>query len=71
MGNAGNLKSTRAGVLSHPDASHLVFLCLSPVLFHFQSKIFTRTPTIYLDFKLKQGAKHAQPIPKGKANYSQ
>lgn len=30
-----------------------------------KSKIFTRTPTIYLDFKLKQGAKHSQPIPKG------
>lgn len=32
----------------------------------FQSKIYTRTPTIYLDFKLKGGAKHMQPVPKGK-----
>ncbi|XP_072672739.1 pirin isoform X3 [Canis lupus baileyi] len=30
-----------------------------------QSKIYTRTPTLYLDFKLDQGAKHSQPIPKG------
>ncbi|XP_036768823.2 pirin isoform X3 [Manis pentadactyla] len=29
-----------------------------------QSKIYTRTPTLYLDFKLDQGAKHSQPIPK-------
>ncbi|XP_064429854.1 pirin isoform X14 [Mirounga angustirostris] len=30
-----------------------------------QSKIYTRTPTLYLDFKLDHGAKHCQPIPKG------
>ncbi|XP_053747794.1 pirin isoform X5 [Panthera pardus] len=30
-----------------------------------QSKIYTRTPTLYLDFKLDHGAKHSQPIPKG------
>ncbi|XP_056591313.1 pirin isoform X2 [Triplophysa dalaica] len=30
-----------------------------------KSKIYTRTPTIYLDFKLKGGAKHMQPVPKG------
>nr|XP_038955819.1 pirin isoform X2 [Rattus norvegicus] len=29
------------------------------------SKVYTRTPTLYLDFKLDQGAKHSQPIPKG------
>lgn len=33
--------------------------------FSFQSKVYTRTPTLYLDFKLDQGAKHSQPIPKG------
>uniref|UniRef100_A0A8C1H628 Pirin n=1 Tax=Cyprinus carpio carpio TaxID=630221 RepID=A0A8C1H628_CYPCA len=30
-----------------------------------KSKIYTRTPTMYLDFVLKEGAKHLQPIPKG------
>ncbi|XP_064878754.1 pirin isoform X1 [Oncorhynchus nerka] len=30
-----------------------------------QSKIFTRTPTLYLDFKLDVGAKHVQPVPSG------
>ncbi|XP_054363276.2 pirin isoform X2 [Mirounga angustirostris] len=29
-----------------------------------KSKIYTRTPTLYLDFKLDHGAKHCQPIPK-------
>ncbi|XP_059014384.1 pirin [Mustela lutreola] len=30
-----------------------------------KSKIYTRTPTLYLDFKQDAGAKHCQPIPKG------
>ncbi|XP_065268475.1 pirin isoform X3 [Emys orbicularis] len=30
-----------------------------------KSKIYTRTPTLYLDFKLEKGAKHIQPVPKG------
>ncbi|KAM9041483.1 pirin isoform 2-T2 [Megaptera novaeangliae] len=30
-----------------------------------KSKIYTYTPTLYLDFKLGQGAKHSHPIPKG------
>ncbi|XP_031669265.1 pirin isoform X2 [Oncorhynchus kisutch] len=30
-----------------------------------QSKVFTRTPTLYLDFKLDGGAKHVQPVPSG------
>ncbi|KAM9668850.1 pirin isoform X2 [Muntiacus reevesi] len=30
-----------------------------------KSKIYTYTPTLYLDFKLDQGAKHVQSIPKG------
>ncbi|XP_053562052.1 pirin isoform X1 [Bombina bombina] len=30
-----------------------------------KSKVYTRTPTLYLDFKLKKGAKHTQEIPKG------
>uniref|UniRef100_A0A2K6KMY3 Pirin n=1 Tax=Rhinopithecus bieti TaxID=61621 RepID=A0A2K6KMY3_RHIBE len=30
-----------------------------------KSKVYTRTPTLYLDFKLDPGAKHSQPIPKG------
>ncbi|KAM4795012.1 pirin [Rhinophrynus dorsalis] len=30
-----------------------------------KSKVYTRTPTLYLDFKLEKGAKHTQPVPKG------
>ncbi|XP_030580977.1 pirin [Archocentrus centrarchus] len=30
-----------------------------------KSKIYTRTPTLYLDFKLQAGAVHVQPVPKG------
>ncbi|XP_072850449.2 pirin [Pogona vitticeps] len=30
-----------------------------------KSKVYTRTPTLYLDFKLENGAKHSQPVPKG------
>ncbi|XP_022418425.1 pirin isoform X1 [Delphinapterus leucas] len=30
-----------------------------------KSKSYTHTPTLYLDFRLGQGAKHSQPIPKG------
>uniref|UniRef100_A0A3B4DWP3 Pirin n=1 Tax=Pygocentrus nattereri TaxID=42514 RepID=A0A3B4DWP3_PYGNA len=31
-----------------------------------KSKIYTRTPTTYLDFRLKEGANHVQPVPSGK-----
>ncbi|XP_007431933.1 pirin [Python bivittatus] len=30
-----------------------------------KAKVYTHTPTLYLDFKLIKGAKHTQPIPKG------
>ncbi|XP_041115047.1 pirin isoform X2 [Polyodon spathula] len=30
-----------------------------------KSKVYTRTPTMYLDFKLEKGAKHVQPVPIG------
>ncbi|XP_019935173.1 pirin [Paralichthys olivaceus] len=30
-----------------------------------KSKVFTRTPTLYLDFKLQAGALHVQPVPSG------
>ncbi|MGH0145529.1 UNVERIFIED_CONTAM: hypothetical protein FKN15_043187 [Acipenser sinensis] len=31
-----------------------------------KSKVYTRTPTMYLDFKLEKGAKHVQPVPIGR-----
>lgn len=30
-----------------------------------KSKVFTRTPTMYLDLKLQPGAQHLQPVPSG------
>ncbi|XP_077150297.1 pirin isoform X2 [Ranitomeya variabilis] len=30
-----------------------------------KSKVYTRTPTLYLDFKLEKGAKFTQAVPKG------
>ncbi|XP_032812525.1 pirin isoform X1 [Petromyzon marinus] len=30
-----------------------------------KSKVYTRTPTMYLDFRLAQGATHSQPVPQG------
>ncbi|XP_039600990.1 pirin [Polypterus senegalus] len=30
-----------------------------------KSKVYTRTPTMYLDFRLEKGAKHVQPVPVG------
>ncbi|XP_068126889.1 pirin-like isoform X2 [Hyperolius riggenbachi] len=30
-----------------------------------KSKVYTRTPTLYLDFKIQKGAKHTQEVPKG------
>ncbi|RXM96853.1 Pirin [Acipenser ruthenus] len=33
-----------------------------------KSKVYTRTPTMYLDFKLEKGAKHVQPVPIGPDN---
>ncbi|KAI3377487.1 hypothetical protein L3Q82_008668, partial [Scortum barcoo] len=30
-----------------------------------KSKVFTRTPTLYLDFRLQAGALHVQPVPSG------
>ncbi|XP_060890972.1 pirin isoform X2 [Labrus mixtus] len=30
-----------------------------------KSKVYTRTPTLYLDFRLQAGALHVQPVPSG------
>jgi len=44
-----------------------LLLCVVVLTFYFccQSKVYTRTPTMYLDFMLKEGAKYVQPVPKG------
>jgi hypothetical protein len=45
------------------------YKCL--VLFFVQSKIFTRTPTLYLDLKLDGGAKQVQPVPSGETIFTE
>ncbi|XP_033057309.1 pirin [Trachypithecus francoisi] len=52
-----NLTSTHTGLLKPVTTD---FHVAKP-----ESKVYTRTPTLYLDFKLDPGAKHSQPIPKG------
>ncbi|XP_038249383.1 LOW QUALITY PROTEIN: pirin [Dermochelys coriacea] len=34
-----------------------------------KSKVYTHTPTLYLDFRLDKGAKHIQPGPKGRKDF--
>ncbi|XP_030627530.1 pirin [Chanos chanos] len=48
-----------------PSKDGVTVAVISGEAFGVKSKIYTRTPTVYLDFKLKQGAKHMQPVPQG------
>ncbi|XP_035265161.1 pirin isoform X2 [Anguilla anguilla] len=48
-----------------PSRSGVTVAVISGEALGVKSKIYTRTPTIYLDFKLEQGAKHIQPVPLG------
>ncbi|XP_006892455.1 PREDICTED: pirin [Elephantulus edwardii] len=48
-----------------PSANGVTITVISGEALGVKSKVYTRTPTLYLDFKLDQGAKHSQPIPKG------
>ncbi|XP_077002470.1 pirin isoform X2 [Tamandua tetradactyla] len=48
-----------------PSKDGVTIAVISGEALGMKSKIYTRTPTLYLDFTLDQGAKHSQPIPKG------
>lgn len=48
-----------------PSKDGITVVVISGEALGVKSKIYTRTPTMYLDFKLKEGAKHTQPVPKG------
>ncbi|XP_054979092.1 pirin isoform X2 [Sorex araneus] len=56
------LKSTE---IPKPSQNGVTVAVISGEALGVQSKVYTRTPTLYLDFKLDQGAKHSQPIPQG------
>ncbi|XP_062939870.1 pirin isoform X2 [Cynocephalus volans] len=48
-----------------PSKDGVTIAVISGEALGIKAKVYTRTPTLYLDFKLDQGAKHSQPIPKG------
>uniref|UniRef100_A0A8C8YJM7 Pirin n=1 Tax=Prolemur simus TaxID=1328070 RepID=A0A8C8YJM7_PROSS len=48
-----------------PSKDGVTIAVISGEAMGIKSKVYTRTPTLYLDFKLDPGAKHSQPIPKG------
>uniref|UniRef100_W5MM17 Pirin n=1 Tax=Lepisosteus oculatus TaxID=7918 RepID=W5MM17_LEPOC len=56
------LKSTE---IPKPSKKGVTVAVISGEALGVKSKIYTRTPTIYLDFKLEPGAKHVQAVPLG------
>ncbi|KAH0500421.1 Pirin [Microtus ochrogaster] len=55
----------KSGEIPKPTKDGVTVAVISGEALGVKSKVYTRTPTLYLDFKLDQGAKHSQPIPKG------
>ncbi|XP_036401616.1 pirin isoform X1 [Megalops cyprinoides] len=48
-----------------PSCEGVTVAVISGEALGMKSKVYTRTPTIYLDFKLEHGAKHIQLVPLG------
>ncbi|XP_030058176.1 pirin [Microcaecilia unicolor] len=48
-----------------PSKNGVTAVVISGEALGVKSKVYTRTPTLYLDFKLEKNAKHVQEIPKG------
>ncbi|XP_054830262.1 pirin [Eublepharis macularius] len=48
-----------------PSQNGVTVAVISGEALNVKSKVYTRTPTLYLDFKLDKGTKHTQAIPKG------
>ncbi|XP_015101949.1 pirin isoform X2 [Vicugna pacos] len=55
----------KSNEIPKPSKDGVTVAVISGEALGIKSKIYTYTPTLYLDFKLDQGAKHSQPIPKG------
>ncbi|XP_010884781.4 pirin isoform X1 [Esox lucius] len=55
----------KSGQIPKPSKEGVTIGVISGQALEVQSQIFTRTPTMFLDFKLDGGAKHVQPIPSG------
>ncbi|XP_077970481.1 pirin-like [Styela clava] len=54
-----------AGDIPKPSKNGVTVAVISGESLGVKSKVYTRTPTMYLDFKLESGAKIEQPVPKG------
>ncbi|XP_015273087.1 PREDICTED: pirin isoform X1 [Gekko japonicus] len=48
-----------------PSQNGVTVAVISGEALNVKSKVYTRTPTLYLDFKLDKGVKHTQAVPKG------
>ncbi|NP_001079619.1 pirin L homeolog isoform X1 [Xenopus laevis] len=48
-----------------PSKDGVTVAVISGECMDIKSKVYTRTPTLYLDFKLEKNAQHTQAIPKG------
>lgn len=48
-----------------PSQNGVTVAVISGEALNIKSKVYTRTPTLYLDFKLDKGVKHTQAVPKG------
>ncbi|XP_029096186.1 pirin isoform X2 [Monodon monoceros] len=55
----------KSNEIPKPSKEAVIIAVISGEGLGVKSKSYTHTPTLYLDFRLGQGAKHSQPIPKG------
>ncbi|XP_029950063.1 pirin [Salarias fasciatus] len=55
----------RGSEIPKPSQGGVTVAVISGEALGAKSKVFTRTPTLYLDFKLEEGALHVQPVPSG------
>ncbi|XP_077420625.1 pirin [Vanacampus margaritifer] len=55
----------RSSEIPKPTQGGVTVAVISGEALGAKSKVFTRTPTMYLDFVLKTGAQHVQPVPPG------
>ncbi|XP_077374338.1 pirin isoform X2 [Festucalex cinctus] len=55
----------RSSEIPKPTQGGVTVAVISGEALGAKSKVFTRTPTMYLDFVLKTGARHVQPVPPG------
>ncbi|XP_061669849.1 pirin isoform X2 [Syngnathoides biaculeatus] len=55
----------RTSEIPKPSQGGVTVAVISGEALGAKSKVFTRTPTMYLDFELRTGSQHVQPVPSG------